>query len=271
MGLREDAEPLYRRALEARERTLGAEHPNTLLSVNNLALCLQGMGMLKDAEPLYRRALEAQERTLGAEHPHTLLSVNNLAECLRAMGLPKDAEPLYRRALEAQRAHSRCGASSHIVLSRQFGRLPQSHGHAERCRAALQESFGGAVSALSVRSILTHWSQSTIWQVASRAMGLREDAEPLYRRALEARERTLGAEHPNTLLSVNNLALCLQGMGMLKDAEPLYRRALEAQERTLGAEHPHTLLSVNNLAECLRAMGLPKDAEPLCRRVLEAQ
>jgi hypothetical protein len=32
-----EAEPLYRRALEASERTLGREHPDTLTSANNLA------------------------------------------------------------------------------------------------------------------------------------------------------------------------------------------------------------------------------------------
>eukprot|EP00435_Cladocopium_sp_Y103_P029279 s3039_g7.t1 len=73
-----------------------------LISVNNLAGCLEAMGQLKDAEPLYRRAVEASKRTLGAEHPHTLASVNNLAGCLQAMGQLKDAEPLYTRALEAR-------------------------------------------------------------------------------------------------------------------------------------------------------------------------
>ena len=59
MGQLKDAEVLYRRALEAQERTLGAEHPDTLASVNNLAVCLRAMGQLKDAEALYRRALES--------------------------------------------------------------------------------------------------------------------------------------------------------------------------------------------------------------------
>ena len=40
-GRLEEAEPLHRRALEARERTLGPEHPKTLKSVNNLAGLLQ--------------------------------------------------------------------------------------------------------------------------------------------------------------------------------------------------------------------------------------
>ena len=96
-----DSKILLSYVLEARERTLGAEHPATLVSINDLARCLADMGLLKDAEPLHRRALEARERTLGADHPATLGSINNLACCLKAMGLLKDAEPLHRRALEA--------------------------------------------------------------------------------------------------------------------------------------------------------------------------
>ena len=49
------------RAPEARERTLGAEHPSTLISVNNLAELLRAQGKLEDAAPLYQRALEAGE------------------------------------------------------------------------------------------------------------------------------------------------------------------------------------------------------------------
>jgi tetratricopeptide (TPR) repeat protein len=96
------AVPLYRRALESRERVLGAEHPDTLTSVNNLAGCLQTLGDAAGALPLYRRALESRERVLGAEHPDTLGSVNNLAYCLETLGDAAGALPLYRRALESR-------------------------------------------------------------------------------------------------------------------------------------------------------------------------
>ncbi len=79
-GKREEAaEPLHRRALEARERTLGAEHKGTLSSVHCLAILLKDhwQGKRQEAEPLHRRALEARERTLGAED--TLSSVHCLA------------------------------------------------------------------------------------------------------------------------------------------------------------------------------------------------
>ena len=234
MGRLKDAEPLYRRALEGRERTLGAEHPDTFVSVNDLAACFQDMDRLKDAEPLYRRALEARERTLGAEHPDTLASVKNLAGCFQAMGRLKDAEPLYRRALEAR---ERTLGAEH----------PDTLVSVNDLAACFQD-----MGLLQKRP----WQWSACIGLSSFPL---KDAEPLYRRALEGRERTLGAEHPDTLASVKNLAGCFQAMGLLKDAEPLYRRALEARERTLGAEHPDTLVSVNDLAACFRDMGLLKD------------
>ena len=46
-----EAEGLYRRALEGRESQLGAQHPDTLGSVNNLANLLQQQGKLEEARP----------------------------------------------------------------------------------------------------------------------------------------------------------------------------------------------------------------------------
>lgn len=94
------AEPLYRHALQARERVLGPAHPHTLTSVNGLALVLDGKGQYAGAEPLYRRALKAGECVLGPEHPEVLAIANNLAGLLESKGDYTDAEPLYRRALE---------------------------------------------------------------------------------------------------------------------------------------------------------------------------
>ena len=45
-------------ALEAHERTLGAEHPDTLASVNKLAELLQDQGKLAEAESMHRRAFK---------------------------------------------------------------------------------------------------------------------------------------------------------------------------------------------------------------------
>jgi Tfp pilus assembly protein PilF len=68
-----------RAALKAREATLGAEHPDTLTSIDNLGLVLERQGKYEEAEVMHRRALEAKEKVLGPEHPDTLTSLNKLS------------------------------------------------------------------------------------------------------------------------------------------------------------------------------------------------
>ena len=50
------------------------------------------------------------------------------------------------------------------------------------------------------------------------ARGAFAEAEPLWRRVLEARERQLGPEHCETLAAVHNLALVLDNLGKFSEA-----------------------------------------------------
>ncbi|WP_165360813.1 FxSxx-COOH system tetratricopeptide repeat protein, partial [Candidatus Chloroploca sp. Khr17] len=93
------AQPYAERALDIRERVLGPEHPNTALSLNNLAGLLDAQGNYDAARPLYERALALSERVLGPEHPQTAGSLNNLAGLHYAQGNYDAARPLYERAL----------------------------------------------------------------------------------------------------------------------------------------------------------------------------
>ena len=269
-GRYDEAEPLYRRALEARERTLGNEHPDTLTSVNNLALLLRRTGRYDEAEPLYRRALEARERTLGNEHPDTLISVNNLAVLLDNKGRYDEAEPLYRRALEASERTLGNEHPDTLISVNNLAALLDKKGRYDEAEPLYRRALEARERTLGNEHPDTLTSVNNL-ALLLRRTGRYDEAEPLYRRALEARERTLGNEHPSTLSSVNNLAVLLYKKGRYDEAEPLYRRTLEARERTLGNEHPDTLRSVNNLAALLDKKGRYDEAEPLYRRALEAR
>jgi tetratricopeptide (TPR) repeat protein len=72
----------------------------------------------------------------------------------------------------------------------------------------------------------------------------------------------LGADHPDTALSLNNLGGLLQGMGDYAEARPYYERALAINEAVLGADHPATAVSLNNLGYLLQAMGDYAGARP---------
>ncbi|GAB1310660.1 hypothetical protein MFIFM68171_00870 [Madurella fahalii] len=52
-GKYEEAEALYRQTLKLRTRVLGAEHPDTLASINNLANTLHRQGKYEEAEAIF--------------------------------------------------------------------------------------------------------------------------------------------------------------------------------------------------------------------------
>ena len=73
-----EAEPLFVRALEIREKQLGAEHPDTAGSLNNLAGLYYHQGKYGEAAGYMKRALAIVEKALGPEHPNTKLVRENL-------------------------------------------------------------------------------------------------------------------------------------------------------------------------------------------------
>ena len=62
-----------------RKRTLGEEHPDTLLAMANLAFTYESQKRDTDAERLYEHVLEVSKRTLGEKHRVTMFVMVNLA------------------------------------------------------------------------------------------------------------------------------------------------------------------------------------------------
>ena len=58
--------------LAAAQRVLGADHPDTLAAMNNLAATLSDQGELDRAQELQEQVLAARRRLLGPDHPTTL-------------------------------------------------------------------------------------------------------------------------------------------------------------------------------------------------------
>jgi hypothetical protein len=75
-----------------------------------------------------------------------------------------------------------------------------------------------------------------------------EEAEVLEVQVMETMKRVPGAEHPDILISMGNLASTYRNQGQWKEANELEVQVLEMSKRVLGAEHPSTLTSMNNLA-----------------------
>jgi hypothetical protein len=115
---------MQREVHEVMMRVLGAEHPDTLNNVNNLAGSLAKQGKHTDAERINREALEVRKRVLGAKHPDTLTSANNLATSLTDQGKYADAERIQREVHGVEKRVLGGRASEHAVECEQPGYVP---------------------------------------------------------------------------------------------------------------------------------------------------
>jgi tetratricopeptide (TPR) repeat protein len=80
---------------------------------------------------------------------------------------------------------------------------------------------------------------------------------------LEKRKQLLGADHPDTLQAMANLAATYYQLGRYKEAEPLEGTVLEKWKQLLGADHPDTLQAMANMAATYRQLGRYKEVEEL--------
>ena len=96
-----EAEPLYARALEIREKAQGPDHPDVARALDHLALCrlfLKGE-KAKTAGPLFRREAAILEKARGHDNPEVARPLHGLALCYLFRNEHAKAEELLTRAV----------------------------------------------------------------------------------------------------------------------------------------------------------------------------
>ncbi|NJN62825.1 MAG: tetratricopeptide repeat protein, partial [Coleofasciculaceae cyanobacterium RL_1_1] len=109
-------------------------------------------------------------------------------------------------------------------------------------------SWTTLVDALRVLTSLAHLNYG---------QGLYFSAKPLYKSALDLSERQLGADHPDTATSLNNLATLYQSQGKYELAEPLFLRACSILIKTQNATLQRIGNNVIHFYRTALAAGLP--------------
>jgi tetratricopeptide (TPR) repeat protein len=262
-----EAEAHLNYALAIDEKSLGADHPDTATSLNNLAYVYDSQGKYTKAEPLYRRALAIREKSLGADHPNTAISFGNLASLYHVQGKYAEAEPLHKRALAisekalgADHPTTATSLDNLALLYVSQSKYAEAEPLYKRALAIWEKALGAdhPDTAISLNNLAGLY----------RLQGKYAEAEPLFKGALAIHEKSLSADHPDIATSLNNLATLYYSQGKHTEAEPIYKRALAIKEKSLGADHPDTAISLNNLASLYKSQGKYAEAEPLFKRAL---
>ncbi|KAH0535978.1 hypothetical protein FGG08_007115, partial [Glutinoglossum americanum] len=101
-GKLDEAEEMYQRALQGKEKAWGPDHTSTLDTVNNLGNLYADQGKLDEVEEMYQRALQGYEKALGSvliiTYVPALNTAENLAMLLSQIGRVGEAKELYLRA-----------------------------------------------------------------------------------------------------------------------------------------------------------------------------
>ena len=97
------------------------------------------------------------------------------------------------------------------------------------------------------------------------------ELEKLDIQVLDANNRILGMEHPNTVTAMANLAVKYGCLGKYPETEKLEIQVFDARSRILGLEHPDTINAMENLALTYQCLEKNREAEKLEKQVLDAR
>ncbi|MGB9073940.1 MAG: serine/threonine-protein kinase [Terriglobales bacterium] len=268
LGLYGRAQALLTQAVDIRRHLLGASHPQTLSSMDDLGWTLNREGHYPEAEKLQRETLDLRRRVLGPEHPDTLRSMTNLAGTLSLEGHYAEAEKLQRETLDIQR---RLLGREHPETLKSMSDLANTllrTGRHTESEALQRETLDIQRRVLGPEHPDTLRSMSILANTL-KGEGRYGEAEKLQRETLDIKLRVLGPEHPDTLVTMTDMAASVKLQRRYGEAEKLERDALDIQRRILGPEHPSTLMTMNNLSNTLNFEGRYAEAEKLLRPALD--
>ncbi|KAJ7230934.1 hypothetical protein C8J57DRAFT_1481149 [Mycena rebaudengoi] len=262
------AQELCADLLEKAKSSLGAEHPDTLAIMGQLATTYWDLGKFSEAEALQVAVLEKRKQTSGSEHPDTLTAMNNLAVTYRGLGKFSEAEALQVAVLEKRKQTSGSEHPDTLIAMGNLASIYRDLGkfsEAEALQVAVLEKWK-QTSGSEHPNTLTAMNELAI---TYQDLGKFSEAEALQVAVLEKRKQTLGSGHPDTLTAMGNLASTYRDLGKFSEAEALQVAVLEKRKQTLGSEHPDTLTTMNDLALTCRGLGKFSEAEALQVAVLE--
>ncbi|OHW93509.1 NB-ARC and TPR domain protein [Colletotrichum incanum] len=267
-GRLKEAEAMYKRALQGKEKALGPDHTSTLDTVNNLGNLYLDQGQFKEAEAMYKQALQGYEKALGPEHTSTLDTVNNLGALYKDQGRLKEAKAMYKQALQGYKKALGPDHMSTLNTVNNLGNLYFDQGRLKEAEAMYKRALQGYEKALGPEHTSTLDTVNNLGALY-KDQGRLKEAEAMYKRALQGKEKALGPDHMSTLNTVNNLGNLYLDQGRLKEAEAMYEQALQGYEKALGPEHTSTLDTVNNLGNLYLDQGRLKEAEAMYKRALQ--
>ena len=252
------------KALWARRRAVGRNHPLVAQSWSNLAMIRFDAGRIAASESLFKRALAIRK-----PHSHPALhaaTLRSLAEVVLAAGRTYEAESIYHQAAEIyEKAFGPNDPQLALTLTF-LGRLHITcgqHGSAQQVLARAVEIQDRRSDARDAAIALTFNTYGNLHAARNNF----EQAETFYARSLQIQRDVLGGDHPDVAATLVLFGDATLANGDHAAAEKSYRKALEICRKQLGEGHKSVAEGMHRLAKLLVADKAPERAIELCSAI----
>jgi len=229
-----------------------------------------------EAEECYLRLLKIVQSYRGLEHPDVAESYADLGQIAYQLHHYTEAE---QRCRAAMAIHDKLdalgwkGASAQTTLGEIFidqGKLDEAEQTLSAAYANLRPGPGGAIEPMKKRAI----EQAFVrlyerWHKPEKMAAWQQKLTATTAPSNAAVATTRDANHPKTLVELENLADAYKRQRRYDKAEPLYRQALDQQRKTYGVLHPMTIALSGDLAVVYFQMHRYADAERAFQEQIE--
>lgn len=199
-----EAAKMHEDVWKLRCEVLGAEHPDTLESINDLAWCMMGLQQFDEAITWYKQVIDLRCRILDPEDKSTLLSMQLLAQCM---------------------------LNKSKMLGNEGGEL------LDEAEVMFEKVRKLRVKVLDSKHAGTLTTMSNIAE-CKRIRGHFVEAAEMHEEVWKARCEVLGGEHEKTRMSVNSigtLAKDLRKSGKETEALEMEQRVKRMEQETAGS------------------------------------
>lgn len=256
-GMLSKAQELQAETLELGVKVLGKEHPVTLESTDNLALTYLNQGKHEVARRIFKGLVNLSPKVLGPDDPVNGVYLSHLALSYQKLGQYRESEKLLSTVLKWRREHL---GHTHVDTLDSMHSLALVYKFSEKEDLAI-----GAfkeVNTLKVE-VLGISDESTIKAANSLQMLYKkqhrwDDAQQVAIQVRDARTRTVGADHPDTLTTMFAIAFYQRRLGHIQEALDLNQLVLKGQRKHYGQDQgKDTILkTLKQLSICCKELQM---------------
>jgi len=256
----------YQKALALRQGHLPPGHPDTLQTLNDIAVVHYHARRWAEALALHEQVLAARRAAVPPDPLKVAMSLRNvsavdyfLGRNDAALAASEEVVRIHRAALGEFHKETLRSQNNLAAVYAKVGRRPEAVLGYEGLLAARRRLDRDPATRSDFD---THMVMSNLGRAYADS-GRPADAVRLLEEVTPLQRANLDADHTDVLDTLQALATAYAGAGRPADALRVYRELAPARRRKHGPSDARTLQALGGWAEACLAAGRPADAEPL--------